>query len=485
MKNQKNLTVFFLLSALIAATLSFTNMTNSNSTEGLTREEIINSSKALNTQINNPQFSQNARLFFRRHKVTILNYLAAFEKVQSCNQLKQLESTVLSGVYTLFPLAKPKGQIFLCEYTGSFVTQTFLKDVEDVQARCLENGGCLTEADFYTEVNCIPTSGNSPVYCPVEGVYGVPTLVSAANSYCTDSNFGFDQNGLWVKGGCRGLFRMTKVPTANFTGKLVRWPAHGTGTQYRLDIMHKSQPGPYITLTGCITGSSLVPLKQSGTEQVAILTGFCTSNVQYKLTNESRVRVCELRPTAPTQLCSSYFAVEDVVDIKMPLPHEVGNIIGALDTAQVIGPDLIVRGWACHIGDARSIGIHIYQKYQAGQGGVYIGGGAANISHKPGVSIRCMGGGVAHRYAIKIPTASKPLPSNAPLYVYGISLIPGKTNAMLGNSGNVKIPVYVGSPLLCTPSTVRCNYDQRLWITRDALGCEVRTCMQVRSGSDR
>ena len=89
-----------------------------------------------------------------------------------------------------------------------------------------------------------------------------------------------------------------------------------------------------------------------------------------------------------------------------------------------------------------------------------------------------------NRPLIKIPVASQSLPSNAPLYAYGISVLPGKPNAMLSNSGNVKIPVYAGSPQLCVPPKLRCGNDQRLVVTKDALGCEVRLCTQVHSGSD-
>ncbi len=437
--------LFAAVMAFFATFLFFTNMTNLSVPSKLTREQIVNSSRALNAQIANPQLSLNAKIFYRSHKITVLNYLALSEKIKSCFELKQIESTALSGAYNLYPTEKPTGQIFLCEFNGSEVSQIFLKDIQNPSAPCLESNTCLSEKYFNTDVNCNPTSGGPPVYCPAEGVYGIPQIVSTENAYCTAENFGFDQNGLWVKDGCKGVFRLNKLPQAKLAMKLLTWKYLGDQYQYRIDVRHLTA-GQTVTKQACVSISKtnhayLFNIDKSASSfHEFVFDGSCDDKTSVDLVETTVARVCYApNRNWSTAVCSSYAPLkQEQINFPIANPNDVGNIVGYLDVAKVVGSNLAVYGWACHVGDARSITVQVHQVDQAKKV-VFLGQTLANIKHEVGVSYRCLGGGLAHRFEVKIPIDAHLVP-NSPLYAHGVSQIPGKNNTMLQNSGKILVP---------------------------------------------
>ncbi len=516
MKFIKKYIIIVLAPVLLVAFL-YTNTT----TVDQTRMSVIQNIQRINGHLANPSFSENAKNTFRGHKIYLVNRLAKHLGLSNCNMLKQTIPSLDSGLYMTYDTAgAPTFDMRYCDMTT-------LQDIEmesNVRISSLE---IQNSAAYYETFSLRANNNATPVRHEIPGVVQVIRVTPLSpQTPCPAANYGFDATGFWVKNNCHAQFMVLTAQGTRYLDALepqavqpfksgitnVRLLAdkklqvQGWACQVRnnnpievqLYFGDASLQGVYmatqttdgvhgpVVRSQCETSAEA---KHSFTFSVDLAENSTLSLAQknsLKLWNQyADNKHIFLYAVAHKENGFSMHTVAGSGTVLIPKATDFNQVIGAFDTAVVTNGELIVRGWACHVGDPRPIGIHIYQKYPAGQGGIYIGGGAGNISHEVGVSRRCLGGGTAHRYAIKIPTASKPLPSNAPLYVYGISLIPGKTNAMLGNSGNVKIPVYVGSPLLCTPSTVRCNYDQRLWITRDALGCEVRTCMQVRSGSDR
>jgi hypothetical protein len=481
---------------------------------------ILQNIQRINGHLANPSFSQTAKETLRGHKIYLVNRLAKRLGLASCNGLKQAIPALESGVYMTYDVAG--ANTYKTRYCDVSTMQDF--ELQSSASNLLRIDSNI--APYFDTFSLRANSTATPVRYEIPGVVQVIRVTPlSAQTPCPTTSYGFDAAGVWAKNNCQAQFMVLTAQGTRYLDALdpqsvqpfksgitsIRlnankllvqgWAcqvANNTPTEVQLYFGDASLAGVFMaTQVTSVAHSPAVVSQCQTSAQATHGFNFSVDLVENSTLTQVQKEALRLWSRTPENKYIFLYAVahkengfsmhtvSSSGEVLIPKVSDFNQITGALDNASVIGSDLLVRGWACHIGDPRSIGIHIYQKYPAGQGGVYIGGGAGNISHEAAVSNRCLGGGMAHRYAIKIPLASKVLPSNAPLYVYGISLISGIANTLLGNSGNVKIPVYTGSPPLCTPSTVICSNDQRLLIGKDKLGCEVRQCMQVRSGSDR
>ncbi len=485
----------------------------------------------LNNKITNVPGSALVQKKRRAMKYHLIQTLAHQSKVPSCLELKRLEPTTPSGFYQLYPnptSARPDLVDCVFDAAGNTLEATTIKTSSDAQQALSRSTG---SSPFYETVFLKANGTTSPVRKAFPGIVQITRVVpTSAQTPCAVANYGFDAAGLWVKNRCEGQFILL---TANGTRYLDALDPASVKPLIGAIQSARLLPGSKLQVTGwaCETGNAapietqlyfgdaaiggvFISAKPSGLATGPVVSANCqTQNVGHgfsytvdllenaSMTAEQKARVQHSTKTQHIDPAKNKlfiyavshkpqgFALKKLTgsdSIVIPKASNIHQIIGNLDTAVVANGALAVRGWACHIGDPRPMGIHIYRNFQAGKGGIYIGGGSANINHEVGVSHRCVSGATAHRFEIKIPTASKVLPANAPLYVYGISLIAGKSNTLLGNSGTVKIPVYPGSPSLCPPQpALRCGNDQRVLILKDKLGCNVQHCMQVHSGSDR
>jgi hypothetical protein len=518
MKLNIKYSILLLVPAFIIGFL-FTNAITTDQTQ----VSILQNIQKINGHLANPTFSQTAKDTLRGHKIYLVNRLAKRMGLASCNSLKQTIPALESGAYMTYEVAGANS------YKLRYCDVTTMQDFELSSSAVVPADGGSNSAPYYETFSLRANNTTTPVRHDLAGIVQVIRVIPMSpQTPCPATSYGFDATGFWVKNNCHAQFMVLTAQGTRYLDALepqAVQPFKSGITNVRLLADKKLQVQGWacqirnnnpIEVQLYFGDASLqgVYMATQTTDGVhgPVVRSQCETAAEAKHSFTFSVDLAENSTLSSAQKNSlslwnrSYeankhifvyavahknngFSMHTVAGsgtVLIPKATDFNQVIGAFDTAVVTNGELVVRGWTCNVGDSRSIGVHIYRNYPAGKtGAIYIGGGAANISHEVGVSRRCLGGGTAHRFEIKIPTASRSLPSGAPLYAYGISVIPGKTNSMLGNSGNVKIPVYAGSPLLCTPSTVRCSYDQRLWITRDALGCEVRTCMQVRSGSDR
>ncbi len=492
MTSQKIKKIVFTLLPLLALVL-YTNVSKIED-EPLTPEEILQSSLKMNKNINAPGRSENLKIQFKKAKIRILNYYAAKQDLRRCGQLLAADPTMLTGVYNLYP--KGKLTAVLCEIeNGRVKTSTVVSEFSDSQTQCHKKGTCVGPQTFYAEFNCASTSGSTKTYCPVKGVFGTPVLIEAANNQCHNGAYGFDQAGFWVKNGCSGKFAMNKVFSSSERMPLLTWPYRGDSFQYQLDVRH-IENGQNLTKESCVNIKKMTHLehyndaRQGNARHEFIFSGLCDDNTSINFSETVSVRLCFTPDMNGSKiLCTPYLKTDQgFANFNVPAAGDIGSIRGFVDSATVEGSNLVVRGWTCHIGDPRPIQVHMYHRNQAGQtGNQWLGHGWANVTHADeGISMICLSGGTAHRYEVQFPLQAKNIPTGSPIYAYGISLIAGKGNTLLNQSGMIKVPYYEGSPPLCLPPTNRCDpFNEYTRRNRDHLGCEFITCQAIRRGSDR
>lgn len=129
------------------------------------------------------------------------------------------------------------------------------------------------------------------------------------------------------------------------------------------------------------------------------------------------------------------------------------QVIGHIDGVSASGG---VTGWACQVGHAASIQVHIYAGGPAGSG-AGLGSIAANRASEAAVAQRCGTSGTAYRFAYPLSVAVRKQYANKKIYVHGISPT-GGSNLTIQNSGLYGVPptltltrhyVYDGRQQLC------------------------------------
>jgi hypothetical protein len=486
----KKITVLALTVAISGLLVLSTNMRTLNS-DTLTPDQILRSSKKFSNRINDPQTSQKLKVLYKQAKIQVLNYYAAKVNIASCSTLLEHDPTMLTGVYNLYP----KGQLkaFLCEIANGQLIKATNLGLSPVSMRCAKTNTCTKASAFFKKFSCASTNGSNKSYCSVDGVFGTPALVKAENDLCIDTNYGYDDSGFWVKNGCSGKFAMNKVVSTAERMPLYKWPYRGDVIEYRLDVRYEKE-GQQITKEKCVRLSQAKApsfyndARFGEAQHEFIFSGICDDKTSVNLKGNLTTRLC-FSPGGKWQYvyCTPYGKGPD---FWVPPVENIGNVIGGVDSANVVGTNLVVSGWACHVGDPGPVSIHMYHRNHWGQRGyTWLGQGTANRTHPlgAGIDVKCVSGGTSHRFEAVVPLPGKNIPSGSPIWVYGISRIPGKFNATLGGGNGVfKVPQYAGTPPLCVPSTVRCDpFDQNTHRSFDHLGCEIITCTQKRNGSDR
>lgn len=462
--------------------------------QNLTPDEILQSSRKMTENMNAAGRSENLKRQFKKAKIRILNYYSAQQSIRRCGQLLDADSTMLTGVYNLYPQGKLTA--VYCEIeNGRVKTSTVISEFSGSQIQCHKNGTCVSPQTFYAEFTCASTSGSTKTYCPVEGVFGTPVLIKAANNQCQDGAFGFDEAGFWVKNGCIGKFAMNKIFSSLEIMPLLTWPYRGDSFQYQLDIRHRKD-GQIVSKENCVSLTKLNQVdhyndaRQGNARHEFIFSGICDDKTSINLSEAFSVRLC-FRPDTdrPNLLCTPYVNTDQgSANFNVPSIGDIGSIRGFVDSAKIEGAHLVVRGWTCQIGDPRSMKVHLYHRNLYGQiGSTWLGQGWANVTHQGGdINMICLSGGTAHRYQVQIPIQGKDIPAGSPIYAYGISQIAGKNNTLLNQSGTIKVPSYLGAPPLCQPPVNKCNpFDEYTDRNIDHLGCVSISCRAKRNGSDR
>lgn len=118
------------------------------------------------------------------------------------------------------------------------------------------------------------------------------------------------------------------------------------------------------------------------------------------------------------------------------------KIKGFVDSVTLGSNNIVtIRGWSCDTGINRSVRVHFYFGYRAGQGPAFKGITANNPSESA-VSRSCKNRFNRHRMQLELTNEQWAQHSGKTVYAYGISLSGGK-NLELNKSGQFRIPNYV------------------------------------------
>lgn len=95
---------FFLsIAATTAAMFLFTNMTSFDVQSELSIQQIVRQSQHLSKRIKSKDFSIAGKKMLARQKRAITRYLSMKAKPESCQKLLELDKTLITGTYELFP----------------------------------------------------------------------------------------------------------------------------------------------------------------------------------------------------------------------------------------------------------------------------------------------------------------------------------------------------------------------------------------------
>lgn len=125
--------------------------------------------------------------------------------------------------------------------------------------------------------------------------------------------------------------------------------------------------------------------------------------------------------------------------LAIPMAQVTGQITGVSKDQNW---NYFVEGWACSIGSAGSIPVHIYVGGAAGSG-VYALTGNANLASDSAISKSCQSNG-KHRFRIPLDYGVRQAHGGKSIHVHGISPS-GGPNLVIGGSGTQSIPHYIKS----------------------------------------
>lgn len=194
-----------LTSTVFAATLVtaflYTNMKNSNQDVPL----LIQESKNIQNQIEDPNFSPASRSFLIAHKKFVLNVLSNKLLAESCAELHSYDNSMPTGKYIFYKKGQAKNpEMYSCTVSQKKLTkQTFVK------ALTLQTNSQKNNLTAYKNVT-LNKGGTALQRADIPGTRGLPTILKLLSSKPCKANtdYGFDANGIWVKNGCQAKFKV-------------------------------------------------------------------------------------------------------------------------------------------------------------------------------------------------------------------------------------------------------------------------------------
>lgn len=165
---------------------------------------LLAESRDIQTKIDDPSFSANARSFLIAHKKVVLNVISNKMLAENCAELLSYDASMPSGKYIFYKNGNVNyPELYKCSIAQKKLTsQTFVKSLK-------KTSGTAAATIFYKQVTFNnSTAGNYRVNIP--GTNGLPKIVKLLSSKVCKANvdYGFDANGVWVKNGCRGTFKV-------------------------------------------------------------------------------------------------------------------------------------------------------------------------------------------------------------------------------------------------------------------------------------
>lgn len=126
-----------------------------------------------------------------------------------------------------------------------------------------------------------------------------------------------------------------------------------------------------------------------------------------------------------------------------PVATVVGEITGWIDGISILNGKQYLSGWACAQGYGEAVGLHIYANAPYPNGTLLTGSVKTNTLAEKGIAAACsVGVNRPLRFSFEVPSSIKQSYGGQSIYIYGIHPSgEGSKNKLLGNSGNIKVPV--------------------------------------------
>lgn len=441
LKTSRTAQLFFLLVSGIVLSVAFVNQVSLSS---LSVSQIVSQSKVISAKINASQ-SPQVKVLYKKHKITILNYLSAKVLAASCSELKTLDSSILTGLYNLYPdknLANPKST--LCEFSSSgvLVASKDLSAHFKTEPGCEADNSCVNAKDFYKTFSCSQSgSSTTKTYCEVEGVYGTPLIVTNKNNKCSESTYGYDEAlGFWVNNGCSGVFRMNRVPRVQIPMTLLTWKSHGVRMQYRLDV-RKLNGTVQEDINACAIISPDAD-QNSLSDYEHVFDGVCANNKTVNIDESTSVRVCGVA-NGTSFHCSDYQKLkkDEAVELTFPTAQiaattMTGNFERIVNHLGVN----VITGWACAEGFVGPVTVNVYAGDTPSTGKLLVSR-VANAQSGPPVLAQCKVASGNYRFNISLTDAQIESVRGEKLHVLAVSpLGDASLNVSLPNSGSITVP---------------------------------------------
>ncbi len=168
-------------------------------------QALLAESQDIQSKINDPNFTANARSFMWAHKRVILNVVSKKMLAESCAELLSYDASMPSGKYVFYKTGNVNyPEMYQCSIAQKKLTgQTFIKSLARPPAANATAPILFKQVTFNNTV-----VGNYRANIP--GTSGLPKIVKLLSAKVCKANvdYGFDADGVWVKNGCRATFKV-------------------------------------------------------------------------------------------------------------------------------------------------------------------------------------------------------------------------------------------------------------------------------------
>lgn len=128
-------------------------------------------------------------------------------------------------------------------------------------------------------------------------------------------------------------------------------------------------------------------------------------------------------------------ALPSAADHLIPTATIIGGVSGVVQDETW---NSYIEGWACSVGVAAPIAVHVYAGGAAGSG-THVASGTANLPGDATVAHSCQVATTAHRFRVLLDFGTRQAHANKTLHVHGISPV-GQSNLVVTGSGSHIVP---------------------------------------------
>lgn len=465
--------IFIVLAPLLLVGFLFTNTTSVDPVS----TSLLRNIQDIDGLLAQPNISQATVETLKGVKLYYIGRLSRHMGLSSCNSLKAIIPSLESGMYSTYRTSGAETfDLRFCDLTTN----------QDLEIRTNVSMNLRQEevsSTYYETFSLSANNTSTPIRKNLPGILQVLKVIpNSPQTPCAISDYGFDSAGFWVKNKCQAQFMVLKAQGTRYLDALENSNVPELkgeitnvvlleGDQLRVqgwscEVGNNSQIEVQLYLGDAGVNGIYMASQSTSLAHNAIVGSQCqtsgSAKHNFSFTVDLKVKPTHSADQKAAILDLSHSRENDHIFIYAVSHKEngfsmfrlngsgvhrykIGNINGWVDSVVHENNQLVVKGWSCHVDDARSMSVDIYHGNLAGlPGSVLLGRKNANVNHESAVSAICKGGGVAHRYVAQFPLSTSHVPPGSPIYVYGINLVPGRANSLLSGSGTLKTPVADG-----------------------------------------